>query len=168
MHPITQTHQFRPTLTYLDVLSRKSKRGQGDSDSEDDGPPPDPDDPTPVVERTKKEKKVLEAREVQVSARKAEDKSGLQLGAGLSTARKEMLVAIHAEEDESWQSLTVCSEEVCLDSYSKSLIFNKPPSGLWPCFRRCVIEEQPAIDIKLQHDLVFEKHPWPVVLALYQ
>jgi len=49
---------------------------------------------------------------VQVSARKADEKSGLQFGAGLSTARKEMLVAIHAEEDEPWQSLSFYGEEV--------------------------------------------------------
>ncbi|KAF9044861.1 hypothetical protein BDZ89DRAFT_1089789 [Hymenopellis radicata] len=48
LHPIKETHQFRPTLTYLDYLTNKHRRrgGAGDSDSEDDEPPPDPDEPS--------------------------------------------------------------------------------------------------------------------------
>ena len=48
LHPISETHQFRPTLTYMDALTRKSRRrGGGFSDDESDGPPPDPDEPAP-------------------------------------------------------------------------------------------------------------------------
>ncbi|KIY45428.1 hypothetical protein FISHEDRAFT_49361 [Fistulina hepatica ATCC 64428] len=104
LHPISQTHQMRPTLTYLDLLSKKSKRGRGygsDSDS-DDGPPPDPDEVQPSVEKKKGKKKAGETREVQVSARRADDVNGVQILGGMSAARREMLMAIHAEEDESW------------------------------------------------------------------
>ncbi|KAJ6509326.1 DNA-directed RNA polymerase III subunit Rpc5 [Mycena vitilis] len=112
LHPISETHQLRPTLTYLDILSRKSKRrGGGGSDSDsDDGPPPDPDEPTPQAPPPpKKEKKASgEAREVQVTARKTEDKGGIQAVGGLSTARRDMLIAIRAEEDEGWEDLEFC------------------------------------------------------------
>ncbi|KAJ3883027.1 DNA-directed RNA polymerase III subunit Rpc5 [Lentinula edodes] len=110
LHPINATHQFRPTLTYLDILSRKSKRrGGDDSDSDsDDGPPPDPDEPVPVTAAKKKEKKATagDAKEVQVSARRTDDKAGNL--SQLSNARKEMLAIIRAEQDESWQDLQFC------------------------------------------------------------
>ncbi|KAJ6627131.1 DNA-directed RNA polymerase III subunit Rpc5 [Mycena sp. CBHHK59/15] len=109
LHPISATHQLRPTLTYLDILSRKNKRsragGGSDSDS-DDGPPPDPDEPAPAPVPKKEKKPSAEAREVQVTARKTEDKGGIQtVQGGLSTARRDMLIAIRAEEDEAWQDL---------------------------------------------------------------
>lgn len=109
---------MRPTLTYLDALSRKNKRRTGGSDSDsDDGPPPDPDEPAPPPPlSSKKEKKPAgEAREVQVSARKtADDKSGMQpLQGGLSTVRREMLLAIRTEDEESWEDLEFCDGEVC-------------------------------------------------------
>ncbi|KAK7064395.1 Sin-like protein conserved region-domain-containing protein [Favolaschia claudopus] len=108
LHPISETHQLRPTLTYLDILSRKNKRSRGggsDSDS-DDGPPPDPDEPAPPPVSKKEKKPAGEAREVQVTARKADDKAGVpQIQGGVSVARREMLAAIHAEEDASWQDL---------------------------------------------------------------
>ncbi|KAJ2918996.1 hypothetical protein MD484_g1404, partial [Candolleomyces efflorescens] len=101
---VTETHQFRPTLTYLDALSRKGKRGGGNDSDSDDGPPPDPDDPAPTV-TTKKEKKPSgDAREVQVSARRADDKSGATVG-GLSAVRREMLHILRVEEDEAWEPL---------------------------------------------------------------
>jgi len=51
---------------------------------------------------TKERKKLLEVKEVQVSARKvADDKGNLQ--GGLSTRRHEMLLAIRTEE--TWQDL---------------------------------------------------------------
>jgi DNA-directed RNA polymerase-3 subunit RPC5 len=108
LHPINETHQFRPTLTYLDVLSRKSRRPRGagsDSDS-DDGPPPDPDEVAPVV-IPKKEKKAGDAKEVHVSARKSEDQSGPGQS-GLSAVRREMLHIIRTEEDEKWEDLEFC------------------------------------------------------------
>ncbi|KAJ7107634.1 DNA-directed RNA polymerase III subunit Rpc5 [Mycena crocata] len=129
LHPISETHQLRPTLTYLDILSRKSKRSRGggsDSDS-DDGPPPDPDEPAPAPIPKKEKKPSGEAREVQVTARKSEDKGGIQpMHGGLSTARREMLIAIRAEEDEAWQELQFCdvttaeSEETFEGIFSQS------------------------------------------------
>ncbi|KAG5654770.1 hypothetical protein H0H81_003778 [Sphagnurus paluster] len=105
LHPITQTHQFRPTLTYLDMLSRKNKRGRGGDDSDsDDGPPPDPDEVVMAPVAKKEKKPTGESREVQVTARKAEDKGG-QIQGGLSVVRREMLQAIRAEEDEKWEDL---------------------------------------------------------------
>ncbi|KAJ4486309.1 DNA-directed RNA polymerase III subunit Rpc5 [Lentinula aciculospora] len=133
LHPINATHQFRPTLTYLDILSRKSKRrGGDDSDSDsDDGPPPDPDEPAPAIVPKKKEKKAAaaEAKEVQVSARRTDDKAGNL--SQLSNARKEMLAIIRAEQDESWQNLEYCgmkTEEAghSLDqffSYNKEVLY---------------------------------------------
>lgn len=120
---------MRPTLTYLDAISRKSKRRPGagsDSDS-DDGPPLDPDDPAPLPV-VKKEKKVTgEAKEIQVSARKAtDDKSGMQSSqGGLSTVRREMLLAIRTEDEEEWQDLEFCDGEVspCLQRTLSLLIY---------------------------------------------
>lgn len=125
LHPINATHQFRPTLTYLDILSRKSRRRAGDdSDSDsDDGPPPDPDEPVPVTAAKKKEKKATagDAKEVQVSARRTDDKGGNL--SQLSNARKEMLAIIRAEQDESWQDLQFCGMTVCCpySTYPSSL-----------------------------------------------
>lgn len=106
---------MRPTLTYLDVLSRKSRRARGagsDSDS-DDGPPPDPDEPAPAPVPKKEKKSAGDAREVQVAARKTDDKGGQNLQGGLSTIRREMLIAIRAEEDEAWQDFDYYDGEVC-------------------------------------------------------
>src|SRR5258707_10620655 len=97
LHPISEAHQLRPSLTYLDVLSRKSKRsraGESDSDS-DDGPPLDPDEPPPP----KKDKKPTgEAKEVHVTARKADDSAGLGQG-GISAVRREMIHIIRQEDE---------------------------------------------------------------------
>ena len=118
LHPIGEIHQLRPTLTYLDILSRKNKRhrtGGGGSDSESDGgPPPDPDEPAPNPVPRKEKTLGREAREAQVSARKSNEKGELQpLQGGLSTIRREMLSIIHDEQDESWTSLDYCDEQVC-------------------------------------------------------
>ncbi|KAF8912804.1 Sin-like protein conserved region-domain-containing protein [Gymnopilus junonius] len=107
LHPINETHQFRPTLSYLDVLSRKNRRSRGagsDSDS-DEGPPPDPDEPVPVVAPKREKKASGDAKEVHVSARKSEDQNGPGHG-GLSVVRREMLQIIRAEEDEIWDNLS--------------------------------------------------------------
>jgi len=106
LHPISETHQLRPTLTYLDILSRKNKRNRGgDSDSDsDDGPPPDPDEVAPVPQPKKEKKAAGDAKEVHVSARKTDDQGGLNQG-GLSAVRREMLHIIRSEEDEKWESL---------------------------------------------------------------
>jgi DNA-directed RNA polymerase-3 subunit RPC5 len=119
LQPISETHQFRPTLTYLDIMSGKSRRSRGNAGSDedsDDGPPPDPDEPPPVQIASKKEKKPLEVKEVQVSARKAGDDKG-NLQGGLSAVRREMLLAIRAEEDEAWEDLDFCDGEVFFSSF---------------------------------------------------
>lgn len=114
LHPINETHQLRPTLTYLDALNRKSRRTRGaDSDSESsDGSPPDPDEVAPVVVPKKGKKPAGEAKEVQVAARKAEEKGGRDLQGGMSAMRREMLMSLRAEEEEEWQGLTFHGPEV--------------------------------------------------------
>lgn len=91
--------------------SRRSRGNAGSYEDSDDGPPPDPDEPPPVQIASKKEKKPLEVKEVQVSARKAGDDKG-NLQGGLSAVRREMLLAIRAEEDEVWEDLDFCDGEV--------------------------------------------------------
>ncbi|KAF6766335.1 DNA-directed RNA polymerase III subunit Rpc5 [Ephemerocybe angulata] len=105
LHPVTETHQFRPSLTYLDLLSRKNRRGGGNDSDSDDGPPPDPDDPNPVPVVKKEKKPMGEAREVSVTAKRTDDKSGQ---AGMSVVRREMLQMLRNEEDESWEPLEFC------------------------------------------------------------
>ncbi len=114
MHPINETHQLRPTLTYLDALNRKSRRTRGaDSDSESsEGSPPDPDEVSPVAALKKGKKPAGEAKEVQVAARKAEEKGGRDLQGGMSVMRREMLISLRAEEEEEWQDLTFHGPEV--------------------------------------------------------
>ena len=112
---------MRPSLTYLDALSHKNRRRSGggsDSDS-DDGPPPDPDEPVPPPLPEKKEKKPTgKAKEVQVSARKiSDDKTVQPLQGGLSSIRREMLQAIKTEEEEAWDNLEFCGEEVGIPQY---------------------------------------------------
>jgi len=127
LHPISQTHQFRPTLTYLDILSRKNKRSRGagsDSDS-DDGPPPDPDEIPPTVQPKKEKKAAGEAKEVHVSARKADDQSGLGGQGSLSAVRREMLHIIRVEEEEQWESLAFCN----VTSTQSSDVFESLLSG---------------------------------------
>ncbi|CAL1696083.1 unnamed protein product [Somion occarium] len=104
LHPISETHQLRPSLTYMDILTRRSRRRAGEDEDSDEGPPPDPDEPAPLP-IVKKEKKVPigEAKEVQVSVRKAADDKGISFGGGITAVRREMLMKIRAEEDESWE-----------------------------------------------------------------
>lgn len=122
--PVSETHQFRPTLSYLDVMSRKARHARGvASDSEsDDGPPLDPDEVLPTTSAPKKEKKTADAREVQVSARKSGDDKGFQ--GGMSTARREMLLAIRAEDDEPWQPVQFCDGEVLALYLSEDLVLS--------------------------------------------
>jgi DNA-directed RNA polymerase-3 subunit RPC5 len=116
LHPVTESHQFRPTMTYLDVLSQKGKRsrggGGGEDNDSDDGPPPDPDEPAPAPVIKKEKKPVAEAKEVQVSARRAADDKGMGGLGGMTAARREMLMAIRAEEDEVWEDLDFFEGEV--------------------------------------------------------
>ena len=104
---------MRPTLTYMDVLNRKSRRraGDGSDDESDEGPPPDPDEPAPAPAPRKEKKPAPEAKEVQVSVRKADDRSA-QMQGGMTAVRREMLMAIHAEEDEKWEDYEYCDGEV--------------------------------------------------------
>jgi len=116
LHPLSETQQLRPTLTYLDALNRKSRRTRGaDSDSDSgDGTLPDPDEVSPIPITKKTKKPAGEAKEVQVAARKAEEKGGRDLQGGLSTIRREMLMTVRAEEEEEWQDLTYHIAEVSL------------------------------------------------------
>lgn len=100
-------------MTYLDVLSRKSKRSRGDDSDSDDGPPPDPDEPATAPVAKKEKKPTGDARDIQVSARKSEDKGGQNMQGGLSAVRREMLQTIHAEEDESWINYEFKGDAVC-------------------------------------------------------
>ncbi|KZT06839.1 uncharacterized protein LAESUDRAFT_652473 [Laetiporus sulphureus 93-53] len=114
LHPINEVHQFRPTLTYMDVLSRKSRRHRpgGESDEEsDEGPPPDPDEPVPAPALKKVKKPTADAKEVQVAVRKSGDDRSVQFQGGLSAVRREMLTMIHAEEDEKWEDYEYCDGE---------------------------------------------------------
>lgn len=107
LHPIGEAHQFRPTLTYLDILSRRDRRSRlGGSDSEtDNGPPLDPEE-LPPVDVPKRDKKAPgPGKEIQVSARRGDDKGSVSTLGGLSAVRRDMLRAIRAEEDEEWCSL---------------------------------------------------------------
>jgi len=115
LHPIKETHQFRPTLTYLDILSRRNRRGRQDgSDSEsDDGPPPDPDDLLPVEAPKKEKKSTGPGKEIQVSARKSDDKGATSTLGSLSVIRRDMLRVIRLEEDEEWQELRFFDVAVC-------------------------------------------------------
>lgn len=125
MHPTSEIHQFRPTLTYLDLLSQKSKRsrgGGGDDSDSDDGPPPDPDEVPPETTAPRKEKKVGESKEVHATARKSDDVGGPGGVGVLSTVRREMLQMIRMEEEEKWEDLTFCDVAVGL------YIF------IWSCF----------------------------------
>lgn len=115
LHPISETHQFRPTLTYMDILTRKTKRRGSDDDS-DDGPPPDPDEPAPAPAPKKEKKPSAEAKEVQVAISKNADDRGMSFAGGLTAVRREMLTAIRTEEDERWEEYEYCGSEVSLHS----------------------------------------------------
>ena len=112
LHPISETHQFRPTLTYMDMHLRKHRRSRGDDSDDDDGPPPDPDEPAPAPVPKKEKKPAGDAKEVQVAVRKTGESQGLQFQGGLTQIRREMLTMIHAEEDESWEDYEYCGGEV--------------------------------------------------------
>ncbi|KAI0002049.1 DNA-directed RNA polymerase III subunit Rpc5 [Russula vinacea] len=127
LHPINETHQLRPTLTYLDALNRKSRRSRGtDSDADSsDGSPPDPDEASPVSSPKKAKKAAGEAKDVQVAARKAEEKGSRDLQGGLSAMRREMLLSLRAEEDEEWQALAYHGPESAESSEAYEAIFSQ-------------------------------------------
>jgi len=109
LHPVNETHQLRPTLTYLDVLSRKTRRHVDDESDSDAGPPPDPEEPVPPPPPPKEKKPVGDAKDVQVAAKKTDEK-GLQ--GGFSSVRRDMLKALHDEEDEQWTAYSFFDSEV--------------------------------------------------------
>lgn len=128
LHPIDETHQLRPTLTYLDALNRKSRRTRGadsDPESSDGGSAPDPDEVAPVAVPKKGKKPAGEAKEVQVAARKAEEKGGRDLQGGMSAMRREMLMSLRAEEEEEWQDLTFHGPESAESSEAYEAIFSQ-------------------------------------------
>jgi len=59
----------------------------------------------------KKEKKAGEVKEVQVTARKVEEKNGQQLFGGLSQIRREILGKMREEREEPWENLDWCDME---------------------------------------------------------
>lgn len=143
--PVSETHQFRPTLTYLDIMSRKARhsRGRGSDSESDDGPPPDPDEVLSVVTAPKKEKRAAEAKEVQVSARKSGDDKSFQ--GGMSAARREMLLAIRAEEDEPWQPVQFCDGEVRpLHLSGLSCLTHRTDGGFQPSVRVYILAKRGA------------------------
>jgi DNA-directed RNA polymerase III subunit RPC5 len=110
LHPINESHQLRPTLTYLDVLSRKgstSRPGLGSGSDSEGGP--GPDETIPFSNSGQKQ----DAKEVQVSARRAEDNGKMPyLQGGLTSVRREMLLALRNEEEEKWEELVFCDASV--------------------------------------------------------
>ena len=128
LHPVQETHQLRPSLTYLDVFHRKARRRKAgdDSDSDsDDGPPPDPDDATPApVKKEPKASTSGEEKDIQVSVKKTDDKSG-QSAIGLTAVRREMLLMIRNEEEEPWQDLNYYDGEVRSPSSTHRCITDK-------------------------------------------
>ncbi|KAI5121331.1 hypothetical protein M0805_003798 [Coniferiporia weirii] len=133
LHPISQAHQFRPTLTYMDVHLRKSRRtrsgAEDDSDS-DDGPPPDPDDPNPTASTKKEPKQTGEAKDVNVSVRKADDKGVQSFTGGLTAARREMLHAMREEDEEPWQEFEYCDGETEEAAESFNAVFSSSEDKL--------------------------------------
>lgn len=100
----------------MDVHLRKTRRSKAgaDSDSDSDEVPLDPDDPNPPPPPVKKEPKSAgEAKEINVSIRKADDKGAQSFTGGLTAARREMLHILREEEDEAWEDYEYFDGEVC-------------------------------------------------------
>ncbi|KAK2461807.1 hypothetical protein APHAL10511_006270 [Amanita phalloides] len=130
LHPISELHQFRPTLTYLDVhlrKNRRSKTGAGSESESDDDPPPDPDEVPTTTSLKGKEKKPAEMREVNVSTRKTDEKGTT---VGLSTARREMLQIIRAEEEEEWHTYEYCDLTTAASEEAYTSIFSQNSTTL--------------------------------------
>lgn len=123
LHPVSRTLQFRPTMTYLDVLARKSRpRRQGGAGSDsDDGPPPDPDEPAAPPPTKSKSKSAPEAREVQLSAKKANDDKFAQSMGSLTQVRKDILMTLRQEAEETWEDWEYCDADVsCVTVLSRT------------------------------------------------
>ncbi|KAG8999397.1 hypothetical protein FRB90_012083 [Tulasnella sp. 427] len=92
LHPISQVHQFRPTLTYMDVLSRKTKStAEDDEEGEEENAAP----ATAAATAAKS------AREVVVAARGTPGEGAGNVG-GLSALRREMISTMRKEQEERW------------------------------------------------------------------
>ncbi|KAH9985423.1 DNA-directed RNA polymerase III subunit Rpc5 [Russula compacta] len=132
LHPLNETHQLRPTLTYLDGLNRKSRRSHGaESDSDSgDGSPADPDEVSPDSIPKKAKKSGGDAKEVQIAARKVEEKGGRDLHGGLSATRREMLMCLRAEEEEEWQDFAYHGPESAEYSAAYEAIFSRSSDKL--------------------------------------
>jgi DNA-directed RNA polymerase-3 subunit RPC5 len=99
--------------------NKRSRAGAGSESESDEGPPPDPDE-APVASTSKaKEKKQVEMREINVSTRKADEKG---MATGLSTARREMLQIIRAEEEEEWHNYDYCDVTVRNDIHPHGIL----------------------------------------------
>ncbi|KIO31197.1 hypothetical protein M407DRAFT_68288 [Tulasnella calospora MUT 4182] len=91
LHPISQVHQFRPTLTYMDVLSRKNRpKTDDDDDVEEESAPPAA---AATVAKA--------AREVVVAARGTPGEAAGNVG-GLSALRRDMISTMRKEQEERW------------------------------------------------------------------
>ncbi|KZV93793.1 hypothetical protein EXIGLDRAFT_835497 [Exidia glandulosa HHB12029] len=132
LHPVSRTLQFRPTMTYLDVLARKTRpRRQGGAGSDsDDGPPPDPDEPPPPPTAKSKTKAAPEAREVQLSAKKANDDKFAQSLGSLTQVRKDMLMTLRQEAEESWEDWEYCDAETKQAKESLKQLASQNPEQL--------------------------------------
>ncbi|TDL28410.1 hypothetical protein BD410DRAFT_780909, partial [Rickenella mellea] len=133
LHPVSQIHQLRPSLTYLDVLMRKttkrSRTGDG-SDSESDEAPLDPDEPARPPSPKKEKKPPGDSKEVTVAVRKAEEKGAQYVQGGISGVRREMLQIVRDEEEEKWQDVDYCDGETheAMDAFEA--VFSKTEDQL--------------------------------------
>ncbi|KAG8882785.1 hypothetical protein FRB97_007719 [Tulasnella sp. 331] len=100
LHRISEIQQFRPTLTYLDVMARQKSKPATLDDEGDGG-----DEVEPAIPAS-----APKAREVVVSARGSEASGG---GMGqMSALRREMISAARKEQKEGWVDLEWFDEMV--------------------------------------------------------
>ena len=104
LHPISETYQFRPTMTYLDLLSRKTAPTVGDEEEEEEEVPAAK--PAGAAHTT--------AKEIVVSARDAT--AGASVG-GLSALRRELISTLRKEQDEKWVDLEWHEQDVSDDFF---------------------------------------------------
>ncbi|KAG8928835.1 hypothetical protein FRC03_002415 [Tulasnella sp. 419] len=118
LHPISQTHQFRPSLTYLDVLSRKAKPQVGDDEEEDE-------------DEGNADKGKAPARDVQISARgSGEGAGGAAAMGGLSAVRREMIATMRKEQEEKWHDLDWYDEKTSQAEASFNALFSTSQQAL--------------------------------------
>jgi len=99
LHRISATYKFRPSLTYVDLHSQKTKRRRGEEEGTlSDEAEEEEEDAKPRM----KGKALGEAKEVMVSARKTGES---KFPTGMSDMRRELLRNLRAEELETWVPL---------------------------------------------------------------